>query len=124
MSLPTKVKIGVQVFDIVERAVKQDGMLHDGSYGYTLDSKNVIILDKDMHITKKRVTLFHEVMHAARMVFENTTKPSAKASFEDWEHHFIGIWENSLLMIFKENPDLLAYLLGEDETPKNARTKR
>ncbi len=113
MPVPAKVKIGMQVFDILERASKQDGMLHDGSYGYTLDSKNMIVLDKDMHPSKKRVTLFHEVMHAVRMVYENPTKPSAKSSYEDWEHHFIGIWENALLTVLKDNPELRKYLLEE-----------
>lgn len=113
MPVPTKVKIGMQIFDIIERSAKQDGMLHDGSYGYTLDSKNMIVLDKDMHPSKKRVTLFHEVMHAVRMVYENTTKPSSKATFEEWEHHFIGVWENSLLIVLRENEDLLDYLLED-----------
>ena len=119
--MPTSIKIGPQVFDIIERANTEDGMLNDGSYGYTLDTHNIIVIDKNIHPTKKQVTLFHEVMHAARMVFENPTKPTKGASFDEWEHFFIGIWETSILMIFKDNPNFLEYLLGDKP---NARAKR
>jgi hypothetical protein len=112
--LPKRIKVGTQVFDVVERSQKEDGMLNDGSYGYTLDTHNTIVIDKDIHPSKKTVTLLHELMHAARMVFENQTKPNKSASFEDWEHHFIGIWENSLLMVLRDNPDLVAYLLKDN----------
>lgn len=121
MTLPTSVKIGIQVFDIIERSSKQDGMLHDGSYGYTLDSKNMIVLDKDMHVTKKRITLFHEIMHAVRMVYENPTKPKKDATFEDWEHYFIGVWEHTLVMVFRDNPDVMAFILGTDTVSKSKR---
>lgn len=114
-ALPAYVKVGPQIFDIVERSASKDGMLTDGSYGYTLDSKNLIVIDADIHISKKRVTLLHEILHAARMVFDNGTKPKKTDDFEVVEHYFIGIWESSLLIVFKENPEILAWLLnGED----------
>lgn len=112
--LPKSIKIGPQVFSVVERSAKEDGMLNDGNYGYTLDTKNLIVIDKDIHSTKKQVTLLHEVMHAARMVFETETKPKKGAEFEEWEHYFIGVWENSLLLILRDNPDLINYLTKED----------
>jgi hypothetical protein len=108
-----KIKIGAEVFEVVEKSVKGDGMLNDGSYGYTLDGGNVIVIDKDIHESKKKVTLFHELMHAARMVFDLPSKPKSSADYEEWEHHFIGIWEQSLLMIFRDNPELKDYLLGD-----------
>lgn len=113
--MPKSVKIGPQVFDIIERSQKEDGMLNDGSYGYTLDTKNTIVIDKDVHLSKKQVTLLHEIMHAARMVFESPTKPSKSATYEDWEHFFIGVWENSLLMILRENPDIVNWLINGDK---------
>jgi len=114
--MPSKVKIGPQVFEIVERSSDKDGMLNEGSYGYTLDSKNLIVIDASIHITKKRVTMLHEIMHAARMVFDTATKPKKTDDFEAWEHYFIGVWESSLLLILKENPDILEWLLnGEDK---------
>jgi hypothetical protein len=114
-AMPTYVKIGPQIFDIVERSAAKDGMLTDGSYGYTLDSKNLIVIDADIHISKKRVTLMHEVLHAARMVFDTGTKLKKTDDFEAWEHYFIGIWESSLLLVFKENPELLNWLLDGEK---------
>jgi len=32
------VKVGPQKFTIVERSPKEDGMLNEGAYGYTLDN--------------------------------------------------------------------------------------
>lgn len=112
--LPKQVKVGVQVFEIIERTQKQDGMLNDGSYGYTLDTQNMIVIDSQMHISKKKVTVMHEVLHAARMVFDNSVKPKKSDDFETWEHFFIGVWENSLIMVMRDNPDLVEWLISED----------
>lgn len=107
---PKLVKIGVQVFTIEEHHKRDDAMLQEGNYGYTLDETNLIVIDADIHQSKKQVTLLHEVMHAARMTFDFEPKPNSKSSFEDWEHYFIGVWENSLLMILRDNPDIVKWL--------------
>lgn len=113
--IPKSVKIGTQVFTIEERDPKKDGMLNDGSYGYTLDSKNLIVIDSTIHLSKKQVTLYHEIMHAARMANEGAgIKPGKNASFEEWEHHFIGIWENSMLLVLQDNPKLVEWLVKGD----------
>jgi len=109
--IPRSVKIGTQVFSIEERDPKKDGMLSDGSYGYTLDGKNLIVIDSTIHPSKKQVTLYHEIMHAARMSNEGGgIKPGKGATFEEWEHYFIGIWENSMLLIMQDNPKLVEWL--------------
>jgi hypothetical protein len=110
MAMPKQVKVGPQVFKIVERSKIDDGMLNDGSFGYTLDMANLIVVDADIHITKKQVTLLHEIMHACRMVFEGPTKPSKSDDADAWEHHFIGVWESSLLLVLRENPDIVKWL--------------
>lgn len=114
MDMPTRIKIGPQVFTVVERDGKGDATLHDGAYGYTLDGKNLIVLERSLPFTKKQVTLFHEIMHACRMTFENPTKPKKSSEFEEWEHYFVGIFESSLLMVLRDNPELVAWLLQED----------
>lgn len=38
------IKIGPQKFTIIERSPDEDGMLSDGAYGYTLDSKILLLL--------------------------------------------------------------------------------
>jgi len=83
--IPKSVKIGAQTFDIFERTKKQDTFLAEGNYGYTRDE-----------------------------AYELPVRPKDKASFDDWEHYFIGIYETSLLMIMKENPGLLKWLTKEN----------
>jgi hypothetical protein len=109
---PNKVKIGFQEYLIVQHDVKADPLLTEGNYGYTQDARNIIVIDQDLHESKKKVTVFHEVMHAARFIFANE-KPKKTADYEELEHHFIALWENSLLMVLQDNPELTDWLLGE-----------
>lgn len=109
-SCPKSLKIGAQVYEIIELNPKDDALLTDGSSGYTQDARNVIVIDKFLHESKKKVTVWHEVLHATRFTFENT-RPRKQAEYEEWEHHFIGIWENSLLMVLRDNPELTKWLL-------------
>lgn len=110
-ALPSQVIIGAQVFNVIERSRKKDGMLNDETYGYTIDKENLIVVDADIHITKKQVTLLHEIMHACRFVFDSVVKPKKTDEFEVWEHFFIGAWETSLIMVFRDNPKILSYLI-------------
>lgn len=110
--IPKSVKIGAQVFDIVERHSKEDSMLGEGSYAYTMDETNLIVIDKGLHESKKKVTIVHEILHAARMCFESPVKPRKDADYAEWEHYFIGIWETSLLMVLQDNPRLVDWLIG------------
>ncbi len=111
--MPTQVKVGTQIFAIVERSSDIDGMLNDGNYGYTLDEKNLIVVEKDIHKSKKQITLLHEILHACRMVFDNSLKPKKTDDFEVWEHYFIGTVEQPLLLVFSENPGLIEWLLED-----------
>ena len=115
-SMPTSVKVGTQVFNIIERSADVDGMLTDNTYGYTLDEKNLIVVDADIHKTKKQITLLHEILHACRMVFDNSLKPKKTDDFETWEHYFIGTIENSLLLVFSQNPGLIDWLLEDSDS--------
>lgn len=113
MKLPKSFKVGAERFTIVERSPAEDGMLNDGCYGYTLDSGNLIVLQRDIPITKKQVTLLHEILHAIRMVNDGILKPKKEDDYEEWEHYFIGLWDNSLLAVFKENPELTEWLTND-----------
>lgn len=112
--MPGTVVIGAQVFKIVERSRKEDGMLNDGAYGYTLDQDNLIVVDADIHLSKKRVTVVHEIMHAIRMTNDSPIKPKKEDEFDDIEHYFISMWEGNLIKVFKENPKLMKWIF-EDE---------
>lgn len=112
-TMPTTIKIGAQVFTVMQRSREEDGMLNDDTLGYTLELQNLIVVDKQLPLTKKRLTLVHELMHAMGFVFDTSVKPSKKDDFEIWEHYFIGVWEEPLLMLLRDNPTLVAYLTEE-----------
>lgn len=105
------VKIGPQVFDVEFRSTREDGMLNDNTYGYTLDQGNLIVIASDISESKQQVTMVHEILHSARMILEGATKPQKKADYDEWEHHFIGIFENAFLMIMQDNPNLVKWLM-------------
>jgi hypothetical protein len=107
--IPTSVQIGPQTFKIEFRSPEKDGMLNDGTQGYTLDAGNLIVVSNGISVDKQQITLMHEILHAMRMVFENGL-PEKKASMEKWEHFFIGVYENALLMFFRDNPELVEWL--------------
>ena len=131
MAVPSKVKIGAQIFRVEERSVKQDGTLNDNSYGYTLDQGNLIVIDANIAFNKKQQTLLHEVIHALGMVHAAGMKqPGGKDEYEVWEHHFIGIWESPMLLFIRDNPEVIAWLqleeepaVGQKKKPSTGRSK-
>jgi hypothetical protein len=113
VSIPEKIRVGSQWFDIIERSRRDDGMLNDSTYGYTLDQENLIVIDSDIAPSRKKLTLWHELMHASRNVYDTSVIPKKSDNFEVWEHYFIGVWEESLLVLIRDNPKLLEYLLSD-----------
>lgn len=111
--IPTTIKIGTQDWTIVEHTSKQDGMLYEDNYGYTLERMNMVVLDKEASHSRKRQVLMHEILHAIRFTFFTGSKMPPKLNFEDTEHYFIGMYEETLLMVFKDNPQLVEYLLDK-----------
>jgi hypothetical protein len=114
MPVPKKIKIGTQNFKVIERSRQDDGMLNDDTFGYTLETENLIVLDSTIAPSRKQLTLWHEIMHAAQMVYNTSVVPKKNDALEIWEHYFIGIWEESLLSVLKDNPDLIVYLLEDN----------
>lgn len=109
---PGSVKIGPQTFSIEYRDSNLDGMLNDGSHGYTLDQGNLIVIAAELSMSKQKIVLMHEVLHGMRMVFENGL-PDRDVDFERWEHFFIGVYENALIMFMRDNPDIIDWLMTE-----------
>jgi hypothetical protein len=110
---PTTIKIGSQTFSIIERNRGKDSSLSEESVGYTLDRENIIVLDDSLPLSKKRVTLLHEILHAIRMVYDTSVTPKKADSFETWEHYFIGIYEEGVLTFMQDNPEVVSYLTGK-----------
>lgn len=118
--VPTKIKIGAQDWTIIERDRGDDGIIADDSYGYTLQKTNTIVLDKHCPPSRKRQTLFHELFHAIR--FSNGSS-GIKPNLEDiqpdeviatWEHYFIAMYEDTMLLVLRENPAVSDYLLSNE----------
>lgn len=120
MATPKKVKIGAQMWTIIERDRADDGFIADDAYGYTLQKTNTIVLDKHCPPSRKRQTLFHELFHAIR--FSNGSsgiKPDTENILPNeiistWEHYFIAMYEDTMLSILRENPGLTNWLLEKD----------
>jgi Mlc titration factor MtfA (ptsG expression regulator) len=109
---PTKVKIGPQTYNIEYRYSHEDGMLSDGSHGYTLDQGNLIVIANELSVGKQKVVVMHEILHAMRMIFENGL-PEKEADYEKWEHFFIGVYENALIMFMRDNPEIIDWMMTE-----------
>ena len=107
MPVPSDVKIGPQNFKIEFRDPAKDGMLNDGSHGYTLEAGNLIVVSSAIDISKQRVTLMHEILHACKYVFDTFASKRDITDPEDIEHFYISIYENAMLMVIQDNPDII-----------------
>jgi Zn-dependent peptidase ImmA (M78 family) len=116
--MPTKVKIGTQNWTVIERSSNMDDALSSSAYGYTLVRSSTIIIDADAPPSRKRQTLLHELLHAIRYSMGNSTIPATSddesKTTDAWEHYFIGIYEEGVLAILRDNPLVTAYLLSEE----------
>ena len=108
--LPKSFKIGTQVWSITERNPKEDFQLSDDTFGYTLERENLIIIDKSLVPSRKRQVLFHEILHAIRFTFVKRPTFKKTDDFDSIEHFFIELYEEPVLMLLKDNPELLQYL--------------
>lgn len=112
--LPKTIKVGSQIWEVTEQKRKHNSDFQVGTYGYTVEKDNTIVLDSDMALSIRRVTLLHEILHAVRYTFGGSYRPTKATSFEDWEHYFIGIYEEPLLMVLRDNPELVEFLRSND----------
>ena len=110
VKMPSSVRIGSQLWEISEQKRKHSS---DGHYGFTQQKDNTIVIDAELSVSMKRVTLFHELLHAVRITFGGSFVPGKGTSYEDWEHYFIGLYEEPVVMLLRDNPDLLAFLSDE-----------
>lgn len=121
LKLPSKVQIGSQSWDITEKPRKGDLSLSEDSFGYTIHRENLIILDSTMSDSRKRQTLLHEILHAIKFSFGNPVTPKKTDDSDVWEHYFIAMYEEGLLLVLRDNPDILAYLLNKEQHVKKER---
>ena len=106
--MPKEIKVGSQIFKVVSRDPANDGMLHE-AVGYSLDDENLIVLSSRLGESKKRQTLMHEVLHCLKFAFYAGHHPLTK-DLDTWEHFFIHLYEEPLVMVLRDNPELVKYL--------------
>jgi hypothetical protein len=118
--IPKKIKIGAQDWTVAERSSGEDSALYEGVFGYTLETSNLIVIDKNLPPSRKRQTLFHELFHAVRF---SASSANIRPNMEDvqnsevinvWEHYFIAIYEDSFLAMLRDNPALAKFLLNKE----------
>ena len=107
--LPSQVLLGSQLWSVTEADSNTDPSLYENVFGYTLERSNRIVLDKDLPLSRKRQVFLHELLHAMRFTFGNPTLP-VKGDVSDWEHYFIAIYEEGVLLMLRDNPEVLEYL--------------
>jgi hypothetical protein len=106
---PATVLLGSQLWSITESDPTTDPSLYENAFGYTLERSNRIVLDKHLPESRKRQVLLHELLHAMRFTFGNPSLP-VKGDVSDWEHYFIAIYEEGVLLMLRDNPELSDYL--------------
>lgn len=110
--LPTQIKIGSQLWELSEQ--KRKHSVETNHWGFTSIEDQTIVLDSEAPACKKPTVLLHEILHAIKSTFGGSFEPSKTTSFEDWEHYFIGLYEEPLILVLRDNPELATYLLGKD----------
>jgi len=110
VKLPARVKIGSQIWEISEQKRKHS---MDNHFGVTNSKDNSIVIDADCADSMKRTTLFHELLHAIAVTFGGSLNPNKWADFAEAEHYWIGLYEEPVIAMLRDNPDLVAYLLHD-----------
>ncbi len=112
MKLPKSVKIGTQVWEITEQ--KRKHSVSNDHFGFTSVGNNTIVIDLEQAPSMKRVTLFHELLHAIKVTFGGSYQPGKGTAFDEWEHYFIGLYEEPVVLMLRDNPELVEFLLAND----------
>jgi hypothetical protein len=67
----------------------------------------------------KRTTLFHELLHAIRITFGGSFTPNHKTTYDEWEHYWIGLYEEPVVAMLQDNPELVQYLINKETRQKD-----
>jgi hypothetical protein len=108
--LPDKIAIGPLTFRVTDDIHEHNqGVVDDAldTYGRINYAKGRIILDPNQTDAHKRLALLHEVLHGCWHVGDRSHKNDEKA---------IRSLTGPLLTVLRGNPELMAYLLAEEET--------
>jgi hypothetical protein len=113
---PDSVKVGPFVFNIVwngaelRRLDRIDGR---DSFGMTLMDRHRIVIEDARPLSALQNTLLHEILHALVWTYD------VPMPYQDDEHKmeeaFVCRFDSPFLLLMKDNPEVFAWLLTEDE---------
>jgi hypothetical protein len=116
---PTSLRIGAITYRITRDPDDWLRIEHEtqrkGDFGHTKHDTAVIYLNPENPPTVTRLTLWHEVLHALNMATMGAPdwKGLGKTT-TDREETVIRMWEHPTLAVLRDNPELVAYLTGDD----------
>lgn len=115
--LPKTVKMGASVYSITntEEAWKErvgGGHVSHEVWGETDHANTQIHIKPGQSSSQERHTVLHELLH---MIYFCAIDPDALAAVSDKEEYTVNILEPWLLVVLRENPDMIEYLLAEPD---------
>ena len=85
-----------------------------GDYGHTLNLEATIYINPESTPDVQRVTLWHEVMHAlCTAVMGSPDWRNLGKKKGDREEAVVSAFESPIVLVLRDNPDLIAYLLAD-----------
>lgn len=116
--VPKTIRIGQRIIAVEIKPTGEKGLA--ASYHFYKDK---ITLSPKLTESLMRSSLLHEVMHAITFIYGNQETyllpQGKKEKYGDYyqriEHHFIGLYDENLTMVLRDNPDFTAFLLGSDD---------
>ena len=116
--MPTAVRVGPVTYRVttdpddwvrVEHKVQTKG-----DYGHTLNIEATIYINPEATPDVQRVTLWHEVMHAlCTAVMGSPDWRNLGKKKGDREEAVVSAFESPIVLVLRDNPDLIAYLLAD-----------
>lgn len=112
--LPTRLRIGPLAYDVTDEveAFHRHGINPNEHFGYTHHETATILIHPSTAPQMRRITLLHEVMHA--VAFAAGAIDTRKRKEEAW----VVMVSPMLVVTLRANPELVAFLLDDGETPK------
>ena len=115
-ALPCSVQIGTVEYTVTDDPLDWVAIEHEtkttGYYGHAQHHHAIIYINPDMTDDVKRLTLLHEVLHAALEVMAGSPDwdDLDPKSQKNREETVVRTFESPILTILQQNPDLVAYL--------------
>jgi hypothetical protein len=113
--LPTQIKVGPLVYDVIadELAFAKTRVESDSPtlIGRLKEKELQILLDPELPLPMLRACLLHEALHT---ITAGTTLAAivSDADPDDRDERIVGVLELPLLAMLRDNPELVAFLLG------------